>query len=281
VSVETPAGPDIGRDISTGLEVAIEAPPRSVGVRAYTQLLDQVVLALEEIDRFALPGIARLDWTVDDLSSNGSLRSVITPRRVPPRRPPGTAPVPVTGFVTGVQFLHSVPQIPQFFSPITVQRVEHIGKALAVPGVKIVRITNQASRLDRAIVDSETVDNARRAIAVSQHAFGGVQGRLDVLNARPRGGPRAQVLLEGTRRAVTLRAAPDQIDLLREAWGKRVRAAGVLMRNSSGQPIRLDLTELQIIDEREPTSAWEILGLGPDWTGDLTTDEFIRQARRG
>jgi hypothetical protein len=264
------------------IEVAIDGPPRAVGVRAYTQVLEQVLLSLEEIDRFVLPGrTPRIDWAIADLSVNGALRAVIAPRRTPPRRPIGTVSAPAVGFVSGVSSLKRLPEIPALFSPLTVDRVLHIGKPVGANGVERVDIRSVGLDTEVAVIDSETVDHARRAVSVSRKAFGSIIGRLDVLNGRPRTGLRAQVLIEGTRRAVTVRAAPDHAALLREAWWQRVIVAGELRRNAVGQPILLDMTELTILPEREVVSARDILGIAPDWTGDLTTEEFIRQARRG
>ncbi|WP_433793287.1 hypothetical protein [Actinoplanes sp. CA-252034] len=87
------------------------------------------------------------------------------------------------------------------------------------------------------------------------------------------------MLNEETRRAITVRAAPDQADVLRDAWGKRVLVGGELQRNIAGQALRLDMTEIRILPERTSVSAYDILGIAPGWTGDLTTDEYMQQVR--
>ncbi|MEU5791446.1 hypothetical protein ABZ754_27445 [Micromonospora purpureochromogenes] len=269
-------------DSDVRLEVAIEGPPRSIGVRAYTQLLEQVLLSLEEIDRFALPGrTPRIDWAVEDLAVNGEIRAVIAPKRTPLRRPPGTVAAPAMGLVAGVVHLREIAEIPELFSPLTVERVQNIGRPIGENGIDHVEIRHVGPQPATAVVDRETVDHARKAVSISRTAFGSLVGRLDVLTGRSRTGPRAQVLIEGTRQAVTVRAAPDQANLLREAWQRRVAVSGELRRNSAGQPIQLDLTELAILPERLRVTAWDILGIAPNWTGDLTTEEFVRQARRG
>ncbi|MFI7434258.1 hypothetical protein [Micromonospora haikouensis] len=269
-------------DHDVRVEVAVGGPPRSIGVRAYTQLLEQVLLSLEEIDRFALPGrTPRIDWAVADLAVNGEIRAVLAPRRTPPRRPPGTVSAPAIGLVAGVGQLREIAEIPQLFSPLTVERVQNIGRPVGENGIDRVEIRHVGPEPATAVVDRATVDHARKAVSISRTAFGSLIGRLDVLTGRPRTGPRAQVLIEGTRQAITVRAAPDQANLLREAWQKRVAISGELRRNAAGQPIHLDLTELMILPERRRVTAWDILGIAPSWTGDLTTEEFVRQARRG
>ncbi len=54
---------------------------------------------------------------------------------------------------------------------------------------------------------------------------------------------------------------------------------GELHRNVLGQAVRLDMTELQVLPERSATSTFDILGISPNWTGDLSTEEFMRQVR--
>ncbi|WP_157240671.1 hypothetical protein [Catenuloplanes japonicus] len=262
------------------MEVSIDGPRRAVGVRAYTRLLDQVLLSLEEVDRVALPGrVARLEWAVEDLSFKGGLKAVIAPRKVPRLRPFGTVSTPALSLVSGIKNLHATPEIPQFFSPGIVERVEQIGRPVGDNGIERVEIRPLSHGSVSAVVDFETVSNARQAINVSRRSWGSIQGQLDVIKANTRSGPRAQVLIEGTRRAITVRASADQANTLRDAWGKRVLVGGELHRNVLGQAVRLDMTELQVLPERSATSTFDILGISPNWTGDLSTEEFMRQVR--
>jgi hypothetical protein len=69
---------------------------------------------------------------------------------------------------------------------------------------------------------------------------------------------------------------------LHAAWNKRVVAGGILTRNAAGQAVRLDLEELILLpDETEQISAWNLLGIDPDYTGALSTDEYLDRTRRG
>lgn len=263
-----------------GVEIVVDAPRRTLQPQQYMKVLVETRLALEEVDRLALPGRQpRLDWVIEDVSVNGVHRAVIVPRLIPEKRSTPTVVATTIGLVHGVDQLRQRAEIPPLFSASTVGRVSQMGRPVGdrVTAVHI-RSTDDG---DEAIVDEATVDHAKQATHTARRAFGSVEGRLEVLSRRTRSGIRGLVVEDRTHRAVTVLAAPDAIEQLRHAWGRRVRVAGELLRNAVGQPIRLDMTELCELPPRETVSAWELLGTAPDYTGNLTTEEFIRQVRRG
>lgn len=262
-----------------GIEIVVDAPRRTLQPQQYMRVLVETRLALEEVDKLALPGRQqRLDWVIEDVSVNGVHRAVIVPRHIPHKRTIPTVTGTTAGLVRGVERLHEKAEIPPLFSSATVGRVSEIGKPVG-DRVTAVHIRSTDDN-EQATVDSTTVEHAKRATHTARQAFGSVEGRLDVL-ARRRGRVSALVVDDRTRRAVTVRAADDDAEQLRQAWGERVRVGGVLLRNAAGQPIRLDMTEMMVLPGREPVSAWDILGVAPDYTGDMTTEEFIAHARRG
>ncbi|HEX5543602.1 MAG TPA: hypothetical protein VFX60_18965 [Micromonospora sp.] len=259
--------------------IVVDAPRRTLRPQEYMVVLDQTRLALEEIDRIVLPNPQqpRLDWVIEDTSVNGVHRAVIVPRVIPANRRPPTVTATTTGLVHGVDQLRQRAEIPPLFSASTVERIARIGKRVGERASAVHLSSTDDS--DEAIVDQTTVEHAKQATHLARSAYGSVQGRLSVLSARRRG-ISASVMEEHSGRVVTVRAADDATEQLRQAWGKRVQCAGVLTRNAVGQPIRLDLTELRVLPEQVRVSASDILGIAPDYTGNLTTEEFIRHVRR-
>ncbi|GAB3856516.1 hypothetical protein GCM10029963_53020 [Micromonospora andamanensis] len=261
-----------------GVEIVVDAPRRSLQPQQYMKVLTETRLALQEVDKAALPGrLPRLEWVIEDISVNGVHRAVIVPQRIPVKRTVLTVTGTTVGLVRGVESLRQKAEIPPLFSVATVGRLP----AMATIGDQIRAVHIRATDDDKvATVDEAAVEHAKRATQVGRRTFGSVEGRLEVLS-RSRAGIRVLVVNERTRRAVTVRAADDAREQLRVAWGERVRVAGELVRNPAGQPIRLDMTEMRVLPELKRVSAWDILGVAPDYTGDLTTEEFIRHARRG
>lgn len=273
--------PTLTRRSNSGVRIEIGTGHHKIEAQTFAFLLSQIVTSLRDVDRNAFPRkIPQLNWAIDDLSINGSIKAIIVPSSVSRNRPIGTLEVPANGLIEGIRRLEDTAEIPPLFSYSTVTRVQHIGSRLERETLPPIRISVAESDIV-AVVNSDTAQNARRAVQPTSRSFGSITGRLDVLSARSSRGLRAQILDERTRRAVVVRAAEDQRMLLRDAWGNRVIAGGCLLRNRYGQAVSLELTELEVLQERSKVSARDILGIAPRWTGDLTTQEFVRQARRG
>lgn len=251
-------------------------------VAGYTAILNEVRLALAEVDRLAVPSrTPRLDWAIHQVSGSKSLRIVLAPITAPARRPLNTLALASNGFVTGIGELHQQPAIPPLFSARTVERVQNVGRHMAKEHLRDIKLTQLSTARTNAVIDTQTVEKAKQAVYPAHRSYGSVTGRVEVLVSRNENHPRAQIVLEGTRRAVVVRGSAGHRDILRTAWGKRVMVGGELTRNSLGQPVRLELTELHVLPERNHSlTAWDILGVAPDATGELTTSEYIELLRR-
>jgi hypothetical protein len=68
----------------------------------------------------------------------------------------------------------------------------------------------------------------------------------------------------------------------KEVMGRRVNVAGVIYRNGRGEPMRVDVRGIRTLgrDDELPTID-QIGGSDPDFTGDLSTDEYIWSIRVG
>lgn len=251
-------------------------------VAGYTSILNEIRLALAEVDRLVVPSrTPRLEWAIQQVSGSKSLRIVLAPMTTPARRPLNTMTLASNGFVTGIGELHQEPAIPPLFSARTVERVQAVGRHMAKEHLRDIKLTQLSSQQTNAVIDNQTVAKAKQAVFGAQKAYGSVTGRVEVLVSRNENHPRAQIILEGTRRAVVVRGSAEHRDILRSAWGKRVMAGGELTRNSLGQPIRLELTELHFLSDRDHSlTAWDILGVVPNATGELTTADYIELLRR-
>lgn len=238
-------------------------------------------MSLEEVDRTALPVRSpRLTWAIDELTMDREVRIVLVPSVVPAKRSPRSISTPLHGFVDGVELLTESPRIPPFFSERTVGRVGHIGKHISGGGVESVAVTSFSGECHAAVVDEDTVKNALRAVLPAKSAFSSVTGTLDVLSHSKGSSPRALIRDPRTRHAVRVVAHSDHSEMLREAWGRRVVASGILQRNSEGQAVSLQMTDLDVLpDHLRQMDPAQILGVNPDMTGDLSTADYLKQVR--
>lgn len=265
----------------SALEVRIAPTSARLDLKTYTQILGEVRLSLEEVDRTALPVRSpRLKWAIADMKMDRDVKITLVPAVVPPKRSLQSIAAPLHGFVEGVDMLAEAPKIPPYFSERTVARVGHIGKHIGSGGIEQVAVTSLNGDRHTAVVDADTVDNASRAVLPAKSAFSSVTGTLDVLSHSRGSSPRALIRDPRTRHAVRVVAHSDHSELLRKAWGRRVIASGVLQRNSEGQPVSLQMTDLEVLpDYRAPMDPADILGINPRATGDLSTAEYLKQVR--
>lgn len=265
----------------SALEVRIAPTSSRLDLKTYTQILGEVRLSLEEVDRTALPVRSpRLRWAIKGMTMERDVRIILVPAVVPAKRSLQSIAAPLNGFVEGVELLTASPKIPPFFSERTVARVGHIGKHIGPGGIEQVAVTSLNGDRHTAVVDEGTVTNATQAVLPAKSAFSSVTGTLDVLSHSRGSSPRALIRDPITRHAVRVVAHSDHSEMLRNAWGRRVIASGVLQRNSEGQAVSLQMTDLEILpDSRGPMDPAEILGINPRITGDLSTAEYLKQVR--
>lgn len=265
------------------LEIGLSSPHTTLDLQAFTQVLTHLRLTLEEIDRNATPvRTPRVQWGIREMDMKAGGRVLLVPETIPRARAWSTLAFPADGLVGGVQSLSHAAEIPPYFSEGTVGRVQAIGKHIDAGTFDKIYVSSRREA-QPAEVGRQTVDNAARAVEPMKRSFSSVIGTLDVLDYN-RGGrrARAEVRIPGSRHAVRIFADHGQAAELREAWGQRVRAGGLLKRNLAGQPVSLELGELETLGHPpEPVSPWRILGIDPGFTGGISTAQYMERVRRG
>ena len=111
--------------MNAALEVSIEREAGGVSVRAYTDVFNQLLRSLEELDRVAVPGRARrFDWAIRTLNTRDrNLIAVLTPRSMPLRRADSEVFLTTSALTAGVAVLRDQPMIPELFTETTVTRI--------------------------------------------------------------------------------------------------------------------------------------------------------------
>jgi hypothetical protein len=264
------------------VEVGITTADGGVAVRAYTRLLDHVLLMLEEIDRLVAPGSNdRPEWAVRSATDDGLQMRVILLPRVPARNAlvglDAWSASPLA-LVDGVRSLAAEPEIPQYFSQPVIERVDTIGQQVGRRGIVRVAVTCfNGARSPEAPVYADVQRNARRAVEPASTAWSSVTGVLDVISARRE--KRRVGLLTDHGRAVLCNVEKLSRESVFAAFEKRVVAAGLLRRNASGQAVRLDVESLEVLAPRQHVSARDLLGASQHLTGSLTDEEFMAVLR--
>ncbi|WP_157170707.1 hypothetical protein [Nocardia araoensis] len=268
---------------TTGLDVRLRVGQSRVEVTRFTKTIDQVVIALREIDAlYVRRPPERVTWVVAGLRQHASELSVRVEAESKGRRPLEDLLVPADALVSGARQLQEVAEVPELYSPQTVERVIDI--ATPKGGLHSVEVaTYNGSRGEPVTLSNSVRDNAKEAVRGRGESYGSFAGVLEVL-ARPR--RRTEMLKLSiydvqTRRAIIGMASSEFEEKVHALFGKRVLAGGLLTRNSSGQAIRLEVKQLEGFEAVPYPKADDLLGAAPDWLGGMSVDAYIAEVRRG
>ncbi|WP_242892384.1 hypothetical protein [Actinomadura litoris] len=270
---------------TTALEMHVRQGAEQVELQRLTVALDNLRLALSEIDRSLIDRGSRPRWVITELSQHDQIMQVKVTAAPTPRRSSASLLEPVDALVSGVAHLQREPELPEYYTKRTVERLLKIGEPGR--GIQEVSLATVNGKVGRHIPVSEPVlRHARSAITGKQRSLGSVAGYLDTMSARHikgKGLLRVSLFDPLTRRSVIGELPADKAAEVHDHfWRTRVLARGQVTRNDRGQTISISIEHLEQLpgepDQRAPLE--EILGADPDWLGGQNVDEYLREARR-
>lgn len=266
---------------ATGLEVRLHEGRERAEATRVAKTLNEVVSSLQEIDRIHLLRGTRATWVMADMDRQAEdLILRLEPRNVPVKR--DDMMVPAEALVRGATTLTQQPVVPELFAPKTVTRLGTLAEPRG--GIQSVSLATYNGQTNKEVVLSDPVrENAAAAVKPFEVAYGSVSGTLSgVRDAR---GKTVRVTVRDTigRQAIEGIVPESMAEDLRSAWRHRVVLSGKVRRNARGQAIRIDVDRLELLPEgntgRPSTEA--LLGVGADWLGGMTVDDFLREVRGG
>lgn len=267
---------------ATGLEVRLHEGLERAEATRVARTVNEVVWALREIDRVHLLHGTRATWVMADMDRREQdLILRLEPRNTPTRRDLRDMMIPAEALVQGTETLAEKALVPELFTPRTVTRVAELGEPKA--GIQTVTLSVYNGRVQHSVLLSDQVRiNAAQAVKPYEVSYGSVSGMLSTLRDPLRGAVRVTVR-DNSKRAIE-GIVPDSLaEALPASWRHRVALIGKVKRNSQGQPIRVDVDNIELLPEGSLSrpSTNTILGIGKDWLDGLSVDEFLREVRGG
>jgi hypothetical protein len=147
-------------------------------------------------------------------------------------------------------------------------------KLTSVLNGKITSIRFETER-DEATVTTGAADQLRAYLA----AFGAIEGRVETLRSRRR---LSFTLYDSLNdQAVYCLLRPDQAELVRDAWGRRVVVEGWIKREpTTGRPVEIDpVDRIEILPEVVPGSFRRARAVAPARPDTPRSDVVIRRLR--
>ncbi len=127
-----------------------------------------------------------------------------------------------------------------------------------------------------AHVTRQAATNVHDLMSVKNKGIVSVIGKLELISFR--GGNLFNVYDQLWYRAVACRFPHQDLAIVKDALGARVRVRGIIYRNRRGQPLRVEKPILEPLPlEEELPSVDDLIGLDPNFTGRLGTGEYIEQ----
>lgn len=260
------------------LRLHVEGEVGAISLHSFLLILGRSLNMLADLDR-SITREARgtLDWLVTDLGTN-SLDAYV--RSVPRKEAALDERIGrrvSASFVAGIDSLERGEALPPNFSEVGLNHLRLLSRSLGANGATAFRATF-IDEDQSASVSTQSSVNVERLLAPQTKAIGSVIGVLDLISLRRQ--PRYNVYDRVSRRPVRCAFESEQLEVVKSALGRRVLVSGIVNRNSRGQPVRIDSPTLTLLpSEDDLPSTDEIIGIDPGFTGDVSTEAYVRQLR--
>jgi len=258
------------------IKLLLKGAPENISLKSFASALTNSLGILQDLDvAISHEPQGSLEWVVTKLST-GSLSVTIESRSRLIARNFG--PDAAEAFVVGLEKIEMEGTSPPYLSEYGIKRVRSLAGLIGRDGVAGIQVTD----LERtAEISRLALDNIREITKVRDSAIGSVEGTIETLSIHGR--PKFVLYESRTRKAVTCQfTREDWFERIKEVMGKRVMVAGLVRYNMKGEPLRIELENIRLIRGRAdlPTIE-ELSGSDPQFTGDLSTEEYIKRIRNG
>lgn len=215
-----------------------------------------------------------LDWIITDLHV-GSLAVEVGTKPKDPSKDYGSRVTET--YVDGLDVIDREGITPPYFSDRSLELLEKSAKVLSGDGAEAIEVTDPA-RGKSAKISAQIAPTVKQLMGTKYQSFGSVEGTLEMISIHKP--PRFNIYHTITLHAVRCNL-PDKLrKTVADALGRRVIASGEITYNAKDEPRSLVLEELEVIPlEDELPTIEEFIGSDPDFTGDMTTKEYIQSIR--
>ena len=262
-------------EVEPTFAVRVDGEPGAIPARAFMDVLRISLDLLDRLERAEGPHAKQPGrWLIADLHTSSAVATL--------RRPDAPQSQTHLRLIEGIGQLRELQELPPYFSSDIAEDLIKLGRQARQPGVSGVSFqlpgTVEAGPRTEPVSEA-VVSNARASVEGSERTLGSVAGMLDVINLR-RGAHVVSLYDDDTRRAVRCKFADELFETMKDALGHRVRALGEVTRNRRGQILHVDIERVELLpDEVIAPSVDELAGIAPWYTGDQSTDEYLRSVR--
>jgi hypothetical protein len=265
------------------LRIDIIGNPKTIPFKTFGQVSNDALSILGDLDRAlsARPG-GSTEWFMNDISTNGSLRLEIYPKLKSRSKERADVGRDIAkSFVSGFTTLEIEGRSPAFLTDKGMKRAEHLTNLIDERGARAI-VASVPENHNIVEITRRSADNIQRLIPEAYKSIGSVEGYLETISVHK---TKKFVVYQGmTGKAVNCQFPKlELMDKVKHFLGARVLVSGIVSRNEKGEPMRVLLekeSDLKVFGVDLKILPFKKLGgSDPDFTGDMTTEEFIRKIR--
>ena len=258
------------------VRLKIEGDIGTISLRTLLSAIQSELSVLADLDLAVSRGSKpTIDWLVTKLETS-SLAVEIKSKSIIDHMDVG--PDVANYFVGGMEQIERNGTTPAFFGETTMGKVSRLLNIIGRDGATGLALFTP--RIGEVDLSPRSSVNAKKLIPVRYSSIGSVEGRIEAISIHKT--PRFVVYLARTGKGVSCRIVDENVNEVKEILGKRVNVSGTVHYNYLGEPVRVDVEVngiRQLRNDSELPTTSELTGYAPNFTGDLSTSEYLGLVR--
>lgn len=178
-------------------------------------------------------------------------------------------------FINNARLLTSKGERTEHLSDSALGKFQNLAGRTAKIGPMSVFINGDGPVKAKVDISEVTYQKVRQLTGVKYSAYGSVFGSLDSISIHS--GNEFRIWSDSSHKPIRCRFPQDDLDRVKEYLGQRVMVAGAVQSNAAGNPISIDVRELEPSVKPALPTIEEMSGLIDDFTAGLSLREYMEQ----
>lgn len=252
-----------------------------ISLSVFIEALQNFLHALKDIDATLSQNInGSLIWNIVKLEKNSPPLVGVAPHQKPAFAKAGHPDLSQRveqELIDSARRLATTGDRSDMLSDAALKRLERLASKTPSIGPMAVFQTNNGptSPKNETQITPTTLENVKRLTGVRYTAYGSVKGSLDAISVHK--AYEFRVWDEKTRKPVTCKFSPSEIERVKALLKSRVTVVGTLTSNSAGNPISILVEDILPSPKRELPTIAEMSGLVKDFTDGKTLKEYMEE----
>lgn len=265
------------------LRIDIAGNPKTLPYKSFIEVASNSLAILGDLDHaFSKRQEGAVEWYMSDLSRNGSLRVEVYSRVKTMKRKelPDVGNQVAESFVRGFTMLEKDGRSPEYLTSTGMNRAQKMMSVIDQDKARSL-IASVPDAHKETLITEVSARNLRQLLPEASRSLGSVEGTLEAISTHK--GLFVVVYESLHGKAVTCKVPSALLEKIKQSLDKRVLVTGIISRNAKFEPRKVIVEHpenFKVFEEDLKVLPFRRLGgSDPDFTGELTTEEFIRNIR--